>query len=425
MKKLSIRTKYLTTLVIVTLIMLIVSSITTNYFLSSSINSQTTKAEKQKFILLRESFKNEEHIGNFLSSLFQYYNDDVYYSVVKKDGEVVRDYNGYLYNSYSEEDLSRWLYLSAKRDDYTLEVYIDIDRMIKPYVDTSTNIVSFILVIFTMLNIFLGLYWLRNYLTPLSNISKSVKDLELGERIEVPKTDDEFTELALEFNNMIDKLEYSIVKEKQFISDVSHELKTPLTVLQGYLKLLKKNQSQEFVDEYIKVCSEEQLRMINLTRVLLDLYKIEKSSVLKEPVDISFILRNIVEVYQNINEDFEFSLKIEENDFVMGNISHIEQIVYILLDNAIKYSQDTKKIEVVYKDDRLEVRDYGIGMDEESLNKIFDRFFRVEQSRSFTKKGYGIGLAILNEICSKYDYKIEVMSKPSVGSVFIIDFEGV
>jgi signal transduction histidine kinase len=403
--------------------MLLLSSITTNYFLSASINGQIIKTEKDKFILLRKSFKTEENISNFYSSLFQYYNEDVYYPVVQKDGKVVKSYNELLYRDVT--DFSGYLYLSAKREDYLLNVYIDIEKMAKPFVDTSTNIVNFILVIFTLLNIFLGLYWLKNYLTPLSNISRNVKDLELGDRINVPKTDDEFSELALEFNTMIDKLEYSIVKEKQFISDVSHELKTPLTVLQGYLKLLKKNQNPEFIDEYIKVCSEEQLRMINLTRVLLDLYKIEKSSVVKEPVDIGFILTNIVEVYNNINEEFEINLILEENDFVMGNASHIEQIVYILLDNAIKYSQDNKKIEVHYADDRLEVRDYGIGMDEKALNKIFDRFFRVEQSRSFAKKGYGIGLSILNEICNKYDYKIEVMSKPGVGSVFIIDFEGV
>ena len=423
MKKLSISAKYISTLAIVTMLMLILASVTTKYFLSTSIIRQIEQTERQKFLLLRNSFKNEEYVENFYSTLFSSYNEKVYYSAVSKNNVIVNEVNRYRYDE--EEDFSNFLYLNSRYKDYFLEVYIDVDSMAKPFVETSTNIVNFILMVFTVLNIFLGLYWLRNYLTPLSNISKEVRGLELGDRIEIPSTNDEFAELAIVFNAMIDKLEYSIKKEKQFISDVSHELKTPLTVLQGYLKLLKKNRKPEFVDEYIKVCSEEQLRMINLTRVLLDLYKIEKSEVVKEAVDIAFLLKNIVDVYQNINEDFVITLEIEENDFVLGNASHLEQIIYILLDNAIKYSTDSKRIDVIYKDDRLSIKDHGIGMDEQSLNKIFDRFFRVEQSRSFKKKGYGIGLSILNEICNKYDYKIEVMSKPGVGSVFVIDFEGV
>jgi len=423
MKKLSISAKYISTLAIVTMLMLILASVTTKYFLSTSIIRQIEQTERQKFLLLRNSFKNEEYVENFYSTLFSSYNEKVYYSAVSKNNVIVNEVNRYRYDE--EEDFSNFLYLNSRYKDYFLEVYIDVDSMAKPFVETSTNIVNFILMVFTVLNIFLGLYWLRNYLTPLSNISKEVRGLELGDRIEIPTTNDEFAELAIVFNAMIDKLEYSIKKEKQFISDVSHELKTPLTVLQGYLKLLKKNRKPEFVDEYIKVCSEEQLRMINLTRVLLDLYKIEKSEVVKEAVDIAFLLKNIVDVYQNINEDFVITLEIEENDFVLGNASHLEQIIYILLDNAIKYSTDSKRIDVIYKDDRLSIKDHGIGMDEQSLNKIFDRFFRVEQSRSFKKKGYGIGLSILNEICNKYDYKIEVMSKPGVGSVFVIDFEGV
>jgi two-component system, OmpR family, sensor histidine kinase ArlS len=272
----------------------------------------------------------------------------------------------------------------------------------------------------------LGGRWLSNIIMrPISSMIKTMEDIE---RSGIPKTialqnnkKDELQTLARTFNRMIERLQENLEKQTQFISDASHELKTPLTIIKSYANLLRRHgfENNEMADEAIQAIHSEATRIQKMTETFLDLATLEKENELEMnevklvPLCQS-ILKQLKDVYKReitLNwEDFPITIYADE--------LKIKQVIIILLDNAIKYSNG--KIEVFLEKNEhsaiIRVKDYGIGIPKEEIENIFERFYRVDRARSRKTGGSGLGLHIAKSIIKLHNGDINIKSKEGSGT---------
>lgn len=235
---------------------------------------------------------------------------------------------------------------------------------------------------------------------------------------------DELYEMVTTFNELMRQLKESFKKQEQFVSDASHELKTPLSIIKSYAELLKRRgkANPELITESIDVIEQEAERMQLLVNQLLDLAK-NKQAFPHEPIDLVPLVKKVHRIFADAY-DRKFHLDIAEKSvLIKGNEKQIEQVVYILLSNAIKYSEKEIALHLYVKQQFavLDVIDKGIGISEEEQKRIFDRFYRVDKARSRQTGGTGLGLAIANEIVKHHGGTIEVVSEIGKGSTFTVN----
>lgn len=295
--------------------------------------------------------------------------------------------------------------------------------------ETSKEILRAILGLSTLLAAvfsLLGGRWLANMIMrPISGMIKTMEDIEMSG---VPKTitlqnqtKDELHTMARTFNRMIHRLQEHMEKQKQFVSDASHELKTPLTIIMNYADFLRRHglENQEMTDEAINAITSEANRMQKMTQTLLDLATLENES------SLELNELNLVSLCQSISKQIkqvyrrEISLHYEEDPIVLlADELKIKQVIIILLDNALKYSND--KIDVFIEKDQqytiIRVKDYGIGIPQEELQNIFERFYRVDKARTRKTEGSGLGLSIANSIMKLYKGEIKITSQEGTGT---------
>lgn len=235
---------------------------------------------------------------------------------------------------------------------------------------------------------------------------------------------DELYEMVTTFNELMRQLKESFKKQEQFVSDASHELKTPLSIIKSYAELLKRRgkANPELITESIDVIEQEAERMLLLVNQLLDLAK-NKQAFPHEPIDLVPLVKKVHRIFADAY-DRKIHLDIAEKSvLIKGNEKQIEQVVYILLSNAIKYSEKEIALHLYVKQQFavLDVIDKGIGISEEEQKRIFDRFYRVDKARSRQTGGTGLGLAIANEIVKHHGGTIEVVSEIGKGSTFTVN----
>lgn len=235
---------------------------------------------------------------------------------------------------------------------------------------------------------------------------------------------DELYEMVTTFNELMRQLKESFKKQEQFVSDASHELKTPLSIIKSYAELLKRRgkANPELITESIDVIEQEAERMLLLVNQLLDLAK-NKQAFPHEPIDLVPLVKKVHRIFADAY-DRKIHLNIAEKSvLIKGNEKQIEQVVYILLSNAIKYSEKEIALHLYVKQQFavLDVIDKGIGIPEEEQKRIFDRFYRIDKARSRQTGGTGLGLAIANEIVKHHGGTIEVVSEIGKGSTFTVN----
>ena len=215
-------------------------------------------------------------------------------------------------------------------------------------------------------------------------------------------------------------------KKDEFISIASHELKTPMTSIKGYIQLLERSLDKEDLEttrvRLHKV--QNQVEKLNLLVAdLLDISKIESGKLKFNKKYFSFdkILDHIIEVMQQANPEVEFLKKGQITTEIFGDEMRIEQVIINFITNAIKYSPDSDEVHITseLRGDEIyfSVKDFGIGMAKEHQQQIFDKFYRVEET-SERFQGLGIGLYICQEIIERHEGKIGVNSEPDEGSEF-------
>ena len=215
---------------------------------------------------------------------------------------------------------------------------------------------------------------------------------------------------------IVKPVEQTFEKQKQFISDASHELKTPLAVIEANADVLE---SEFNNNKWIKYIQSEIESMNKLINELLMLAKIENIDNLREikQIDISKEIKIITAMFESMAYEKEVTIKdnVKENIMLKANKEDIEHIVSTLLDNAIKHTEKKKEVIVELNKEKndivIQIKNYGKPIPEEEREKIFERFYRIDKSRNRKEKRYGLGLAIAKSTVQKYKGKIEVLYK--------------
>lgn len=279
-----------------------------------------------------------------------------------------------------------------------------------------------------------GNFIIRKALKPVKSVVQTAKAIstdDLSLRIEAGQRQDEIGELVDTFNDMISRLEKSVKKIKQFSGDVSHELRTPLTIIRGEIEvLLRKERDKEEYQKTLKSTLEEAAYLERIIDDLLFLSRIEalEKKEFKKLVQLDEILLKVVESQELAAKKKSISLDIKkvEPAKINGEEILLERMVTNLIDNAIRYTHPGGKVKVsLDKKDgtfTLLVQDTGIGIPEESLPLIFDRFYVVDKSRFKETGGLGLGLSIVKRVASCHGGKIEVESEVNKGTSFLVHF---
>ena len=247
-------------------------------------------------------------------------------------------------------------------------------------------------------------------------------------RLIVPKKNDEFAIVSQQFNELLDKISFYISQQKHFVEDVSHELRTPVAIVEGHLKLLNRwgKDDPEVLEESLTASLSEIQRMKTLVQEMLDLSRAPqvREQYKDATTEVVATLEQIVTNFKVLYPDFTFIADIDTKKEIISPIyrNHFEQIIIILLDNAVKYSTNRKEIIVSLSPTteavEIGIQDFGMGLSEEDKKKVFSRFYRVDKARSRERGGNGLGLSIAKELVEGYNGKISVTSRLNQGSQF-------
>ena len=247
-------------------------------------------------------------------------------------------------------------------------------------------------------------------------------------RLIVPKKNDEFAVISQQFNELLDKISFYISQQKHFVEDVSHELRTPVAIVEGHLKLLNRwgKNDPEVLEESLRASLSEIQRMKTLVQEMLDLSRAPqvKEQYKDAKTEVVSTLEQIVTNFKLLYPDFTFISDIDTHEEILSPIyrNHFEQIIIILLDNAVKYSTNRKEIIVSLSTTaghvEIGIQDFGMGLSEEDKKKVFSRFYRVDKARSRERGGNGLGLSIAKELIEGYKGRISLTSHLNQGSVF-------
>ncbi|WP_059102850.1 sensor histidine kinase [Shouchella shacheensis] len=270
----------------------------------------------------------------------------------------------------------------------------------------------------------------RLILNPIRSMIQTMEEIQKRgtfKKIHIePTTNDELTKMATTFNHMMDLLEANYKKQEQFVSDASHELKTPLTVIESYAKMLKRwgKQKPEVLEEAIEAIHAESLRMRELTTQMLQLAKDQSQFDLNyERVDVIGLSKEAGRNMQNAYHRVIHVLSEQEELPIEGDPQKLKQVLFILLDNAIKYSNEeiTIVISATASSVKIAVKDKGIGIPVDDLEKVYDRFYRVDKARSRETGGSGLGLSIARRIAHAHHGGVELTSEEGNGTTATLE----
>lgn len=284
-----------------------------------------------------------------------------------------------------------------------------------------------------MLTTLVGRFMARSALHPVAKVTHAARDIagggDLSKRIPVPEVQDEVGQLVTTFNEMMTRLENSFKLIRQFSSDASHELRTPLTVLKGQSELaLRKLRTAE---EYQDVLSSNLEEINYMSRILEDLFTLSKSDegmvvIDLQPVDFGAIVEEVCKPAEILATEKNITLTYPDLEPVQidGDAFRLRQMIWNLLHNSIKYTAQGGSVKVVLQEKDgyacLTVEDNGIGIPAKDLPLIFNRFYRVDKSRSRIESGTGLGLSICKFIVESHRGNIETESEVGKGTKFIV-----
>lgn len=282
----------------------------------------------------------------------------------------------------------------------------------------------------------LTIYLRGNYLTrkafrvldELIEKANNISSQNLNLRLNVNDSTDELIEFALTFNRMMDRIEKAYEKQNQFVSDASHELRTPISVIQGYARMLDRwgKDDKDILQESIQAIKKESENMQDLVEKLLFIARNDKDTLVlvKDRFSISELIEELIRETVLLETNRNIESHVDQEIMVYGDRDRIKQALRVFVDNAIKYTEpgQTISIKLTTEDNYavVTVRDTGMGIPEEHLPNIFDRFFRVDSSRERNKGGHGLGLSIARIIVLRHGGRIKVASKLGEGTRFKI-----
>lgn len=281
-----------------------------------------------------------------------------------------------------------------------------------------------IVVIVTAVFVSMGIT--KSIVKPITQLGQSLDNIDKF------KSDEELKPLVNALLQQKKKQKMLDKQKKQFTANVSHELKTPLTSIAGYAELIETGMANpEDIKPFAGVIRKQALRLVNLSEDIIQLSQLEES----DDEDMSFESVNLYEIAQRcvealninaINKGVTLNLTGEEC-YIRGKAQLVEELVYNLCDNAIRYNKENGNVTVTVtpleKGASVSVKDTGIGIPKKYQERIFERFFRVDKSRSKATGGTGLGLAIVKHITQLHDAKLEISSEEGKGTEIIVTFK--
>lgn len=282
-----------------------------------------------------------------------------------------------------------------------------------------------VVTVIAMVPVILSSRWLSNFITqPISSMIRTMGEIQRSgqhKKIELPKkSKDELYQMADTFNHMMNLLQRNYEKQGQFISNASHELKTPLTVIESYASLLKRRgkEQPELFDESVEAIHSEAVRMKNLTEQLLQLARQEEQwNVELADVHLTPLVEKSVQAFQKAYNR-GVTLQVKEDVILRTDQQKLSQLLYILMDNARKYSEASIQVVIRLQENWavVEIIDQGIGIPADELASIFDRFYRVDKARTRKTGGFGLGLSLAKEIAEAMGADVRLESKEGEGT---------
>jgi heavy metal sensor kinase len=272
----------------------------------------------------------------------------------------------------------------------------------------------------------------RRILKPIEVMTNTVENItinELNTRLDVSGSQDELKDLARTFNGMLDRIQESYEQQNQFVSDASHELRTPISIIHGYTELLDRwgKKDEKILEESLGAIKGETKNMKELVEKLLFLARGDKNTqkIEKEDFYLNELIDNIVKETKMIDSEHEIINARNDKITINADFRLLKEALRIFIDNGIKYtpSGGSIKIESTINENEVQIsiEDTGIGISKEDLPYIFNRFYRADKARNKEIEGTGLGLSIANWIIESHSGRIKVQSEINIGTKVIIN----
>lgn len=264
---------------------------------------------------------------------------------------------------------------------------------------------------------------------PITALTTTMKNIQQSGKFQklpiYEQSNDELKQMGMTFNDMISLLEENYLKQEEFVSNASHELKTPLTIIGSYAKLLERQgmEDKEIANESITAIRKETDRMSTMIEQLLLIARRTETPSDFKRVELTQLLQETVAAL-NRSYDREFVLQTDDLPiYIWTDTAKFKQLLFIVLDNARKYSSGRIEVTATMGDAAIvQIRDYGDGIPKESLPFVFDRFYRVDKARNRGTGGFGLGLALASQLADSLKLKLEIESIEQLGTTVSILF---
>jgi len=325
------------------------------------------------------------------------------------------------------------VFISPAIENDRVEYIVQVASPLDPITDalTSLKITLFILFPITVLITgVMGALLATLSLRPVGKMIRAIHDItaeNMSTKLSIPKTKDEIQKLAETFNDMLQRLEGAFTSQKHLFEDLSHELKTPLTILKGEFEVvLKKARPSEEYETILRSSLEEIDRMTSLVENLLMLASFESKNIMPETreLDLGHLVKGVIAGMRRLGErkNIGISFAGEESVRIAGDEEELKQLFLNIIDNAVKYTPEGGRIDIRLEkggdDAVVAITDTGVGMSSADLAHIFDRFYRVHSAKPHY--GFGLGLSIVKAIVDAHKGSIKVESAVGQGTTFII-----
>lgn len=342
---------------------------------------------------------------------------------------------GNFYGYFQEDYLSVIVPITS---DMTTKGYVTIHYLMSNLYQIRASLLIILQLLCLVLYLsmfFLILFYHKMVQTPLRQISLGAAEYANGNlSYHIPvSSEDEMGYLANTLNYMAERLNKNGNYQRKFISDVSHDFRSPLTSIKGYVEaMLDGTIPMEMQEKYLKIIAYESSRLEKLTRSLLTLNEldVQKRMMHIQVFDINEMIKQTAATFEGICTQKKILLELilsGKELYVNADEEQIQQVLYNLLDNAIKFSGNGSSIilETTEKNGKIfvSVKDHGCGIPRENLSKIWERFYKSDASRGKDRKGTGLGLAIVKEIINAHNQNINVISTEGIGTEFIFTLE--
>lgn len=338
---------------------------------------------------------------------------------------------GNFFESFTQDQLSVFAPITS---DYKVRGYVVIHYPMSNIMASANNLLNIsylMLIILFLLSMIILIFFTEMVYLPLRRITEATEQYAAGNmhyELQID-SEDEIGYLGATLSYMASEIARSEDDQKKFVANVSHDFRSPLTSIKGYLEaMLDGTIPPELYEKYVTIVLNETERLIKLTNSLLVLNNLNTKGMLleKSDFDINKIIRNTAASFEGTCKSKTIAIELiltGDELFVNADVGKIQQVLYNLLDNAIKFSHNDSiiKIETTEKHNKVfvSVKDSGIGIPKDDLKLIWERFYKSDLSRGKDKKGTGLGLSITKEIIHAHGEHINVISTEGVGTEFI------